>query len=105
MNEVLKKQVLRKLDITWSDPDTTTRVEEIIESAIPTMIYKLGIADQNFDFSKPGMENKLFKNYCLYEWNHCSNEFDSNYQNDILQCREKHLVANYEAEVSKSGEA
>ena len=87
--------VNRTLDITWDDPDTTQRVEDIIESAIPTMIDKLGIADPNFDFSNAGMERTLFLSYCLYEWNHCVNEFDKNYLENILQCREKHLVEYY----------
>lgn len=92
MTEKLYKQVKRKLNITWSDEDTDSRVDEIIQSAIPAMIHKLGIADPNFDFSEPGMENNLFKAYCLYDWNHCLDEFDENYSNDIGQVREKHEV-------------
>lgn len=92
MNELLLTQVKRKLNITWEDDDTNDRVKEIVDSAIPTMIFKLGIADQSFDFSVEGQENMLFKNYCLYEWNHCVNEFDGNYSNEIAQLRAKHAV-------------
>ena len=95
MLEKLYPQVRRKLNITWNDEDTDSRVEEIILSAIPIMISKLGIADPDFDFSTPGRENDLFKAYCLYEWNHCANEFDANYSNDIGQVREKHEVDYY----------
>ncbi len=91
-------QVKRKLNVTWEDDDTTARIEEIIDSAIPTLIHKLGIADPDFDFSVPGMENNLFRTYCLYEWNHCANEFDDNYANDIGQVREKHEVDYYRSE-------
>ena len=87
MNELLLGQVRRKLNITWSDADTDARLEEIITSAIPRMIHKLGIVDNEFHFSVAGIENDLFKNYCLYEWNHCANEFDDNYANDIAQVR------------------
>lgn len=97
-NPNLLGQVRRKLNITWDDDDTTARIEEIIESAIPTMIHKLGIADPDFDFSVPGMENNLFKSYCLYEWNHCGNEFDDNYANDIAQVRARHEVKQHLAE-------
>ncbi len=97
-NPNLLGQVRRKLNITWDDDDTTARIEEIIESAIPTMIHKLGIADPDFDFSIPGMENNLFKSYCLYEWNHCVNEFDENYANDIAQVRARHEVDYFHAE-------
>jgi len=87
MNEVLFEQVKRKLNVTWDDDDTTKRIEEIIDSAIPILKHKLGIFESNFDFSVSGMENNLFKNYCLYEWNHCVNEFDDNYSNEIAQCQ------------------
>ena len=92
----LLEQVKRKLNITWKDDDTEARVTDIIGSAIPTMIHKLGIADPDFDFSEAGMENNLFKAYCLYEYNHCANEFDDNYANEIAQIRAKHEVANTE---------
>lgn len=104
-NPTLYGQVRRKLNITWDDDDTTARVEEIIESAIPIMLHKLGIADPDFDFSKPGQENNLFKSYCLYEWNHCANEFDDNYANDIGQVREKYEVAHHLAESGETDEA
>ena len=95
MTELLTKQVKRKLNITWDDEDTNERVEDIIQSAIPTMIHKLGIADPDFSFAEPGTENMLFLAYCLYEWNHSLNEFDDNYSNLIAQTRAKYEVANY----------
>lgn len=95
MLEKLYPQVKRKLNITWSDEDTDSRVEDIIQSAIPTLIHKLGIADPDFDFSVPGMENDLFKAFCFYKWNHCENEFDENYANNIAQVRAIHAVDYY----------
>lgn len=100
MTEALFEQVKRKLNVTWNDADTNSRIKEIIESAIPDMIEKLGIADKSFDFSVAGAENKLFKNFCLYEWNHISNEFDDNYANDIAQVQRKHAVAQHFGEIS-----
>lgn len=97
MNEFLLGQVKRKLNITWEDSDTSARVEEIIDDAIPELIRKFGIANPDFDFSQAGQEHKLFLNYCLYEWNHATDEFDENYKNDILQVREKHEILNYES--------
>lgn len=95
MTETLLAQVKRKLNITWDDDDTNETVKDIIQSAIPTMRHKLGIADPNFDFAVPGMENNLFRAYCLYDYNHCTNEFDENYSNDIAQVREKYEVEYY----------
>ena len=44
MNEKLTAQVKRKCNITWSDTETDARVEDIILSAIPVLIHKLGIS-------------------------------------------------------------
>lgn len=88
-------QVKRKLNITWSDETTDARVNDIINDAIPIMLRKLGIANPDFDFSVPGEENRLFKSYCLYEWEHCANEFDDNYHNDIASVQNKHAVSYY----------
>lgn len=101
MNELLFAQVKRKLNITWDDTTTNARIEEIIESAIPDMKYLLGITDEDFDFSVAGKENALFKSYCLYEWNHCLNEFQENYANDIAQVRAMHEVAAHKSEVAE----
>ncbi len=95
MNETLLAQVKRKLNITWDDSDTTQRVNEIIASAIPDLIHRLGIPDADFDFSKAGAENTLFLAYCLYEWNHSINEFEDNYSKMIAQVRTKYEVEYY----------
>lgn len=106
MNEALFAQVRRKLNITWNDEDTDNLVEDIINSAIPIMLHKLGITNENFDFSKPGAENNLFRAYCLYEFNHCANEFDANYSNEIAQTRDKHILKQHiEAEGTENAEA
>ena len=96
-NLVLLEQVKQKLNITWEDADTNALVKNIINSAIPTLKKKLGIVG-DFDFSVEGQENLLFKNYCLYEYNHSANEFDDNYSNEIAQVRAEHEVNNYLAE-------
>ena len=94
-NLTLLAQVKRKLNVTWEDAETTARIEEIIDSAIPDLIHKLGITDSEYDFSKAGAENTLFLAYCLYEWNHVLDEFDLNYARMIAQVRAKLEVENY----------
>ena len=94
-NAALLSQVERKCNITWNDEDTTARLTEIIENAIPDLIHRLGITDKDFDFSKPGVENGLFKSYCFYEWNHCLNEFFINYAESIAQVRARNEVAQF----------
>ncbi len=91
-NPILTAQVKRKLNVTWDDEDTDARIEEIIESAIPDLIHRLGISDKDFDFSQKGAENTLFLSYCLYEWNHMLEEFDVNYARMIATVRAIHAV-------------
>lgn len=99
MTEALLQQVKRKLNITWSDPNTDNRVLEIASQAKSVMLFKLGITDDAFNFSEAGIENVLFLAYCLYLYNHCENEFDENYLGMILQARSKHeVMANAETE-------
>ena len=96
VTEKLTNQVRRKLNITWNDPETDARVAEIIESAIPFLLHKLGITDSEFDFSAPGAENTLFLACCLYEWNHATmDEFEENYHRTIANVRARHEVAHY----------
>lgn len=98
-------QVKRKLDITWSDENTDKRVADMMASASPVLKHRLGIAEPEYDFSKPGQENILFLALCLYEWNHLTNEFWDNYADDIAQCRAMHEVAYYKAQEGDSDAA
>ena len=98
MNAELFIQVKRKSNITWEDKETDERVEEIIESAIPDLLHRLGITDKNFDFSKAGDEHTLFLARCLYEWEHVLNEFYDNYASMIATVRAQHDVKNYLAD-------
>ena len=98
--EALVQQVRRKLNITWDDNDTNSRVSDIISSAEAAMTFKLGIAaDAAYDFAEPGIENILFLSYCLYLYNHVENEFDDNYIGLLGQAQAKWEVkANATAE-------
>lgn len=104
MTERLIAQVKRKLNITWEDDGTNSRIEDIIQSAIPDLIHRLGIADPCFDFAEPGAENTLFLAYCLYEFNHSSHEFDDNYANLIAQTRARHEVMYFQKNGADSNE-
>lgn len=104
MTDKLIAQVKRKLNITWNDDDTNARIQDIIQSAIPDLMHILGIADPDFDFSEYGVENTLFLAYCLYEWNHSTNEFADNYSNLIAQTRAKYEVAYYQESEESTNE-
>lgn len=96
MSETLTRQVKRKLNITWEDNTTDARVDDIMGSVDPWLRHKLGIADAEFDFGKPGTERDLFLSCCLYEWNHIPrDEFEENYKHTIADARAMHLVAHH----------
>ena len=94
MSGTLFDLVKGKLNITWSDEDTDSEINRIIEDGQVEMRRKLG-TPESYDFTIEGQERKLFLSWCLYEWNHASNEFDENYLNDILQVRQKYEVMEY----------
>jgi hypothetical protein len=93
MNEQLVYLVKRKLNITWEDPATNARVEDIMADVTPYLIHKLGITDAAFDFSAPGTERSLYLSCCLYEWNHIPrDEWEENYKHTIANVRDLYLV-------------
>ena len=93
MEEILLQLLRNELYITWEDDETNMKLERIILNAIPTMDYKLGAT---IDYSADGIEQNLFINYCVYVYNGCSNEFDTNYFNEIMQVRFKYEVLDNE---------
>ena len=82
--------VKRHLHITWSDEDTDNKVIEIMCDAEVALNHKLGAT---VDYFQPGQERQLYKNYCLYAWNDCLEQFDAAYRAEILQVRHKYEVA------------
>lgn len=91
--KILKIKVKRKCYITDESELIENRINDIIEDAISKLLEVLSITDNNFDFSSPGQECELFKNYCFYMWNDKSvKEFEEEYLSDILKIRHKHLL-------------
>lgn len=86
------QELKEHLNITWDEEETNRKLERIINDAILTLNWKLGA---NIAYSE-GQEHNLFLNYCMYAYNNCTNEFDSNYFNEIMQLRQKYEVINYE---------
>ena len=95
--DALLDKLKLKLNITWFDVDTEARLSDVLDNGLAAMRHKLGLAD-DYDFQEPGQELNLLLSWCLYEWNHSVSEFDANYANDILQCRQKQEVKAYAAE-------
>ncbi len=97
--EELLKVAKSACSITWDDADTNNKIESIVESAVVTLAYKLGMGDWGPEtFLEPGQTKTLFENYCLYDWNKMLAEFDTNYKSEILQVRHKYEVENAKKE-------
>lgn len=78
-----------KLFITWEDEELDIRLYSLIDDAKHALDFKLGAY---IDYSLPGMEHRLFLNYCMYDYNNCLADFDKNYLCDIYQIRMKYEV-------------
>lgn len=91
----LADQVRRKLRITYNDPDTDDRVDDIMGQADADMRGLLGIDDEEFSFEQAGTEQALFLAYCFYEWNDALDDFGVNYAAKVAQCRDRWMVRQY----------
>lgn len=92
MDKNLLQEVKDHINITWDEEETNRKLERIINDAMSTLNWKLGA---KIDYSTEGQEHNLFLNYCMYAYNNCTNEFDDNYFNEIMQLRQKYEVINY----------
>ena len=81
--------VKRHLNITWSDTDTDAKLTDLMADAEYALNHMLGA---EVDYFTPGMERRLYLDYCLYAWNDCVNEFDSAYRAEIYRIRHKYEV-------------
>ena len=89
----LLQEVKDHLNITWDEEETNRKIERIIKDAIATLNWKLGA---EIDYSEEeGQEHNLLLDYCMYAYNQCTNEFDNNYFNEIMQIRQKYEVIQY----------
>ena len=90
----LLQEVKDHLNITWDEEETNRKIERIIKDAIATLNWKLGA---KIDYSEEeGQEHNLLLDYCMYAYNQCTNEFDNNYFNEIMQIRQQYEVIQYE---------
>lgn len=87
----------RKILVTWNDIELDKKILSLMEDAECTLSYKLG--NNEIDFNKSSQERRLFLNYCMYEYNNCINDFDTNYKSEILSLRRKYEVRYYRNKV------
>lgn len=78
--------VRRKLNVTWDDPETAARLEDVIATVAPSLAARLGLpADHEFGEGDPDMG--LLLSACLYEFSDALDDFWENYRRDLDQAR------------------
>lgn len=83
------------LDITWSDPDTNKKVQDILSRAESTLNSYAG---ETVDFTdETTAEAQLLLDCCLYIWNHNFAEFKANYSSELIMLRAGRQAASYAA--------
>lgn len=100
ITETLLDEVKRKCYITDNSDLTNKRLNDIVKTALVKVKRMIGVSP-DFDFEEEGNEEELelFKNYCWYAWNDVTNEFNTNYLEDIHSLHSKHEVDQYEEEI------
>ena len=96
----LLPRVKRKLNITWSEPETDLRSEDVLRQGIATLEHKLGLPD-GYPLERDGAASALVLNWCLYEWNGMANAFNADYADEVAQVRSRILLQAREGEEGK----
>lgn len=100
MEKELLEKIKESLDITFEDNDFDKKIIGIIEDSIVVLSRLFGVEEKEIDWTKPGAERKLLKNYCLYELNNVSEQFNDAYRADIMAVRQKYEVKGWTKEDS-----
>lgn len=93
--KLLCELVKRKCKITWSDEETDNQIKEIVKNADESMRHMLGMKGASADaFLEPGKAKTLFENYCMYDWNNMTDQFEPNYRREVIAERHRNEVQN-----------
>ena len=93
----LLKAVRNYLDITWVDYAGDVKLTGIIERG---MKYLNNVAGEELDYSEEDKPRELLLDYCRYVRSNSLNEYQNNYQHELLSLQNQKEVARYLAENS-----
>lgn len=94
LDDILLIAVKNYLDITWHDIATDNKLSGIIARGIKHIDKIAGAAQ---DYTVEDKPRELLLDYCRYVRSNALNEFDSNYQHELLSLQIAQEVADYEA--------
>lgn len=89
--EELLADVKNYLNITWSDPDTDSKISGLIASASVYLDSKL---PQSADYEQDGIPRTLLFEYVRYARDSALDMFENNYRSLILAAQHEGLVIN-----------
>lgn len=98
MNEKILTELKSRLDITWKNEITDTKLSNIIKNSIPKVNRIIGANITDYTTEKLEEELELLLNYCMYAWENKTELFKTNYLDDIMSLQQKYEVENYRAE-------
>lgn len=100
---ILKEEVKRYLDITWTDADTEKDVDEYITEAKQYLNETTG---STIDYDKDITARGLLKDYCRYKRNKNIEFFSHNFQTALYNLRFKYAVSDMKSKDTegKNGE-
>lgn len=95
-DDAITAAVKRKLNITWDDDATNSRIADVIGIVSPALTHALGETSYAFS-TDDGEELGLLVNACFYEFSNALDDFWANYAAEVQRCRIKHEVAAHAA--------
>lgn len=87
--DILKEEVKRYLDITWSDEDTNKSVDEYISTAKQYLNETTG---SEIDFDEDLTARSLLKDHCRYQRNRDIEFFENNFLKSLTALRFKYAI-------------
>ena len=79
--------VKRKLNVTWQNPETDGRLDDVIAIASPTLASRIGYEHTHAFSPADGEPWGLFLNACLYEFSDALDDFWRNYAEELRTAR------------------
>lgn len=75
--------VKRKLNVTWDEAETDSRIADVVDTVTPTLNARLGYEGAHVFASADGGAWALFLNACLYEFSDALDDFLRNYSEEL----------------------
>ncbi len=93
IGDLLLEPLKSRLDITWDDPQTDTKLKLMLEDGAVYLAERIG---KETDFSAPGDARALLFEYVRYARDQALDVFENNYRHMLIAAQDKRRIAYYE---------